>query len=342
MLTQFLIFIIVISILVFVHELAHFVTAKRAGVKVEEFGFGLPPRVFGKKFGGTVYSINLLPIGGFVRLKGEDAEIFGLGDSHSFADKSPLRRAIIIISGVLGNFVFAVLLFSLLFGVGMPVFSDKVHVSKVETGSSAEAAGVQRGDFILKANGKDLVFADDLVEALREKEGQEVILEIERGREVFEVTAIPDPIIGVVVSNVIFETYPWWQAPYRATIESGKITWMMVVGVGGMFKNLLVRGEVPKDVAGPVGVFKLTEFYTSLGLRYLLQFMGILSLNFALINILPFPALDGGRLMFVVIEVITGRRVPAKLEKLMHQAGFVLLLLLMILVTFQDFSTFLR
>jgi len=163
MLLSILIFLAVLSLVVFFHELGHFIAAKRLGVAVEEFGFGYPPRLFGKKIGSTVYSVNLIPLGGFVRLKGENAEIAGLGDSDSFSIKSPYKRVVILISGVLGNIILTWLIFSLLLIVGLPVLEDRVHLEKTFPNSVAQQAGLLPGDIIVSLDQNKVFWADELI-----------------------------------------------------------------------------------------------------------------------------------------------------------------------------------
>src|SRR3989304_10001926 len=184
-------FIALLSILIFVHEGGHFLIARLFGVAVEEFGFGIPPRMWGKKIGGTIYSLNLLPIGGFVRLKGEEAgETLGFGGADSFAIKSKLRRAAIIAAGALGNFILAWLLFSVLWGVRNLVSAEKVLVSQVLDGSPAQEAGIHPGDFILSLNGVPTSQAEELIRLTRENPGKTVILSVESGREVQEIAVL--------------------------------------------------------------------------------------------------------------------------------------------------------
>jgi len=335
-----LIFIVSLSVLVFVHELGHFLAAKKLGVRVEEFGFGYPPRIWGKKVGETLYSLNLVPFGGFVRLTGQDAEYGTLGDAKSFAVKSPRRRAAILLGGIVGNVVLGWILFSLLLVVGMPEILDKVTVVSVQPNSPAAIAGIKPGDLIVQLGDQAVRFSWEVPDYVKARVGQEVSIRLLRAGEELVVVAVPEPLLGIEVTNVIFKKVAWFKAPLEGAREVGWTTWLMGRSLVGLLRGLLFRGEVPEEIAGPVGIAHIAKLYAELGLRYFLQFMGILSLNLALINILPFPALDGGRLLFVVVEGATKKRVSPKFEVWLHRVGMALLLLLMVLITIRDIARF--
>jgi regulator of sigma E protease len=188
---SFIRFLFLLSVLIFVHEGGHFLFAKLFGVSVEEFGFGIPPRVVGKKIKDTIYSLNLLPIGGFVRLKGEDGETLGFGGADSFAVQSKVKRALIIAAGAFGNFVLAWLIFSVLLVVGVPVSSGKVLVLEVSEGSPAEKAGILPDDFILSLGGQEASSAETLTDLTKQNLGEQVVVEVESGGEIRSVEVVP-------------------------------------------------------------------------------------------------------------------------------------------------------
>jgi len=336
---QILIFLAILSLVVFFHEMGHFIAAKRLGVSVEEFGFGYPPRLFGKKWRGTTYSVNLIPFGGFVRLKGENAEFSGLGDADSFQVKSPRRRLLILIAGVAGNFILAWLIFWLLFSIGMPTFEDYVLVEGVVSGSPAEEAGIAVGDIIARLDDQEVSWASEITEYVTEHTGQPLTVTVVRDGKMLVFDIVPEPLLGVEITNIRLRQTGILVAPIAALGEVARLSTLMVGGIAQMVVQIFKAGGVPDAVAGPVGIYKLTEFYRSLGFRYLLQFVGLLSVNLGLINLLPIPALDGGRLLFVGYEILAKRRIPARVERIIHSVGFFLIIALTALVTIKDIRT---
>lgn len=389
-------FLLILSILVMIHELGHFLVAKKFGIRVEEFGFGLPPRAIGKKIGETIYSLNWLPIGGFVRLLGEDQE--DLETKPKLADKKrtfygrPVwQRAAVIVAGVIMNFILAVLIISYLFTQGVSVPVDRVHIEQVESGSPAELAGIKPRDVVLAINGKTVVKGSDFIAVTNENLETEVTLSILRGAslthygevnltcdscEKLEVKLVPrkeppfkklaseektfftelrqtvrsffhiaEPVkpeppregpIGVAISTLETKIYPWYLAPVYGPWESLQLSWMLLGGIGFTLWKLITFQSVSQYIAGPIGIAQITGEAVKYGLKDVLQLMGLLSLNLAIVNILPFPALDGGRLLFVFIEGTTGKKLKAKWERYVHQVGMVILLLLIVLVTLND------
>ncbi len=528
-----IVFILIFSLLILIHELGHFVMAKRAGIKVEEFGFGLPPRLWGKKKGETIYSINWIPFGGFVRMYGEDnGDPKLLKSSRSFAGKSMRARILVVIAGVVMNFLLAWFLITIGFTFGMQpllgpddilpaidkgqvvvesglklksvregsvveklgfqtgdlifnvngkpvddfvisglkenpvgvyqflrsgdihsvrvdeglvatlaededlgfgfydyasfprvkIFDLKNHtamykaglrpgdsivsvngsqvynvrdyeelvrgvpaveyivyrnglmekfmversqarrviVSKVLPGSAAEKAGLRDSDVVVSVNGNTITESLELIKFVEEHQTEKLAYTIDRGgQKVFYEIQPVEGKIGVLLSELMSyneeagvslyntdllssvveikdEQYPFYVAVYKGFGESyrlAKLTAKMFTGfVGGLLKS----GEVPESVAGPVGIAQMTHVFVQEGFIPLLRFIAILSLSLAVINILPFPALDGGRLLFILIEFITGRRVNQKWESWVHAFGYVLILLLILVVTYSD------
>lgn len=361
MLLTLIVFFTILSILVFVHELGHFFAAKKFGIKVEEFGFGLPPRLWGKKRGETVYSINWLPIGGFVKLLGEDAED-ELKDQRSKIRKKDQKRAfyarpiwqrtIVLCAGVAMNFLLAVVVISYLFTRGVMVPTNRVHVEKVLPDTPAEAIELQKGDIIkkLKAQNADsktdekvISEGSDLIQFTKAHLGQVLIITIDRAGQELSFSIIPRKIygqnegpMGIIISNYEKKIYPVWEAPVKGLIESLSISWEIAKGIGKTLWKLVTLQNLSKDVAGPIGIAQMTGEAIKFGQGAVLEMLGLLSLNLAIVNILPFPALDGGRLLFVFIEASTGRRVRAKWERIIHQIGMIVLLSLLFLVTVND------
>jgi regulator of sigma E protease len=348
MLGSILIFLIVLSILILAHEFGHFFMAKRAGVLIEEFGLGLPPRIFGRKLGETIYSINLLPFGGFVKLHGENTEGGVTKPKRAFINKSKGTRSVIIVAGVMMNFALAILAFSIVSTfVGIPKESENVKIVEVIPMSPAQNAELVVGDIVRLVNEERITEISQFVTAVERNKGKETVLTLERngGRET-RVTLTPraEPPegqgpIGIVISST--ETYfpPLWQRPFigiyygfgEALFWGGAI----VAGISKIFSELF-GGQIPKDLAGPVGIFAITSQAASIGTLALINFIGILSVNLAILNIIPFPALDGGRLLFIGIEALFGRKVVPKVEAVIHTAGMVILLFLLLAITAQD------
>lgn len=340
------VFLIVLSILIFVHELGHFWAARRNGVKVEEFGFGFPPRVWGKKIGETIYSINLLPIGGFVRLYGEDESVQE-EKQRSFYYQNKLTRASVIVAGVLMNFLLAVLAFSVIsWAIGVPKQTDEVKVVAVAENSPAAEIGLREGDTVIAVDGQKISSTEGFIEIINNKKGEGIKLAVKRDGEakIISVTPREDPprgegALGVAITSTELVKPPLWQRPFVSVWNGFKeaVGWMITVFVAiGTTIYQAIRGVPPKDLAGPVGIFQITGQAAQQGALAITSFVGILSVNLAVLNILPFPALDGGRLLFIIFEGISGRRVTPRFERATHAVGMIILLLLLLLITVQD------
>lgn len=342
-----LIFIAVLSLLVLVHEFGHYWVAKKSGVWVEEFGFGIPPRVWGKKIGETIYSINLLPFGGFVRLHGEMTEDGVTDTKRAFLSLKPLKRIPIVVAGVFMNFLLAIVCFAVVYSfTGIPRESNSVTLVDVSVNSPAATAGLMVGDIFQTVNGSAVTSSEEFLAAVESANGGEVLLTYKRGDELKEVSLVPrtthpenEGPLGVAISTM--DTYfpPIWQRPFIGAWYGIKeaLFWGMavVVGMVQVFAKLF-SGSVPADVAGPVGMYAMTSQAASYGLLTLINFIGILSINLAVLNIFPFPALDGGRLLFIVIEAIFGKKILPKVEAVIHTVGMAVLLLLIFAVTYKD------
>lgn len=353
-----LVFILILSILVLIHEAGHFFTAKKFGVKVEEFGFGFPPRVYGKKIGETIYSINLLPIGGFVRLYGEDdagsGKIGKIKDYTKLKDKDLQRaffirpvwqRASIVLAGVIMNFVLALVVITYIFAVvGMPTQTKNVVITEVLHNSPAAKAGLQKNDIIVSID-TTAITQESQVPALTSKHAhQPMTVMVLRGKSqrTFSVTPTYDAhekkvLIGIgIAQQIINQNYPWYQAPFFGLKELVNETWQILAGLGQTAQQVSTTGTVPQGLAGPVGIEQLVGVVIQNGFNSTLMLVSLLSLNLAVLNVLPIPALDGGRLFFILFEGVTGRKVNQKFEGYVHMVGMVILLSLIALLTYHD------
>lgn len=329
--------IIFLSILILVHEFGHFWTAKKFGLLVEEFGIGLPPKIWSKKIGETIYSVNALPFGGFVKIFGEDSDRRGL--KGSFTNLKIWKRSIVVFAGVLMNFLLGWLVISIVFSIGIP---QAVLITEIQPDSPAERIGLQTGDKII-----GVLKIDDLINFIDENRGKEIVLKIERVDEIKEFKVIPranPPAgegalgIGLVEAGLPKKNLSAsvWEG-LKTSIETIK---MIFIALFNLIAKTFVGKASLEQVAGPIGIVKITAQAGTLGFVYLLQLLALISLNLAVINILPFPALDGGRLLFLLIEKVKGSPLPIKFEKYANALGIVLLLLLMIVITIKDIMRF--
>jgi len=453
-------FLLAFSILVLVHELGHFWAAKRNGIKVEEFGFGMPPRLWSKKKGETVYSFNLIPIGGFVKLFGEDGTE-GAKSDRGYAGKSKWIRTKVLVAGVVMNFLLAWLIISAGFMVGMEpmigsyeemyqaveegvmviqevpdldaavaeekdvtlftrvkifgtddvvvslggvgVYSiedlESLHLIESRGGKGAEGMMAASGELIIYRNGervsygsgfgKDIVIGDfagiivnyvfpgspaaeaglgegNVIEAIDgngfesveglityigENSQKDLLISVQDGR-LLKIRPGDDGKLGISLTELRGdyyevlqpteilelkdEQYPFYTAPYHALKESVRLVGVVFGSVGDLVSSGVSKGEVPDDVRGPVGIAYFSGVFVQEGIVPFLRFVAMLSLGLAVLNILPFPALDGGKLMFVLIELVIRRKVPAKFENYIHALGFLLILALLVSITYKD------
>ena len=352
MFVTIIVFIAILAVLVLVHEFGHFYSARKLGVLVKEFGFGFPPRMFGIKKGETLYSINWLPLGGFVKLKGEQGE--ELNDPDSFASQKAWKRSIILVAGVFMNVVLCFVLLTTGFIAGLPTSVDSSNIGKARDvkiqifglvdNSPAIAAGVQPGDAVISIDGNYFSKIEEVQSYISSHDGQLLKFELARGQQVISKEITPGPLtafkeqvgIGVSLVQTGIISYPWYEAIWQGVKSTGLLVYNIVDGFVSFFGQLFTTGQAPADVAGPVGIAMLTGQVVGLGWIYVLQFAALLSINLAIINILPFPALDGGRLLFVVIEKIRGKQANAKIEAIIHTIGFSFLMLLILVITYRD------
>lgn len=354
-----LIFFIVLFILILVHELGHFVAAKKTGMRVDEFGIGFPPKLIGVKHGETVYSLNVLPIGGFVRIFGEDAsDSSAQQEDRSFSKKSKWAQAIVLIAGVTMNALFAWLLFVVILMMGVPTAVEentasdesRLIISEILPDTPAAAAQIPIGAEVLSLSAGDqridTLVPSSFSEFISEHADVPISLTYRAGGE--ETTVQLDPEIGVISSNEtqpaigvalsLVDTirYPIHTAVYQATITTFSSLKAITLGIGALLADAVMLDADLSQVAGPVGIVSLVGDAAEFGFTSLLTFTAVISLNLAVINMLPFPALDGGRLLFVAYEALTKRAINPVWAARANMIGFGLLILLMLVVTYND------
>ncbi len=342
--TAALIFAVILISLIVAHELAHFVTAKLFGVYVHEFGVGFPPRIWAKRIGETEYSVNWLPIGGFVRLMGEEDPT----DPRSLAAKPRWQRFIVLVSGGAVNLMLPVLLFAVAFTFPHEESIARAVVSTVVPGAPAELAGIQTGDVIYEIGGRDAKNVPEASRLVRLNLGKTVDIRLKRGSEFVTVSVEPrwappagQGPTGIIISSQypFTETVsqpPWESIPngLRATLDTVILTRNEIVS---RFKG---GGSGGPAVQGPIGIAQATgEIARQGGIPPLFEIAALLSLNLGVLNLLPLPMLDGGRIFFLLLEVVRrGKRVAPEREALVHLVGFVFFVVLMVVVTFADIS----
>lgn len=350
-----LVFILVFSVVVFAHELGHLYFAKKMGVLVEEFGFGLPPRIWGKKKNGTMYSVNLIPFGGFVKLYGE-GEGFGQ-DTQAFINKKPWQKLLIVVGGVMMNFLLGWVVLMIGFWLAMPPLvtlpeqygsavkrvESRVIVAEVLADSPAAKAGVLSGDYIVSINQIGVNLPSQIKELFQANNNKLADVLIERAGQQQSLTIKPvvrdnGAEIGVLIDREISRVhYAWWAVPWIALKEVGRILLVVVISIGGLLKQIFTTASLPTDLSGPVGIARVTAEVVKLGALRVLQFIVFLSINLGVINLVPFPALDGGRAVFALVEwARRGKKVSARIENAINTVGFVLLLSLLAVVTYKD------
>ncbi len=342
------VFIFVLSVLVVVHEFGHFIVARLVGIRVEKFSIGFGPVLFGRRFWGTEFCFALYPFGGFVKLAGENPEE-ARGYAWEFNSKPLVQRFLVVFAGPLMNAFLAFVLFSTIFLIGQPTLTNKI--GKVLEGAPAQRAGLAEGDTVLQVNGKNVRFWEDILDEVHRND-QPVIFLVERTSQNREVTVSPlvkesrdifgrknrTSFIGIAPSSEM--VYVKSSLP-RALVLAAEKVWVMT---GMIFTSLglVVTGAVPfKDsMTGPIGIFFMTREAAQMGVVYLLYFMASLSVSLFVLNLLPIPVLDGGHVLFILIEKIKGSPLKESAKERMTQVGLALLLAMMAFVIFQDIHRF--
>jgi regulator of sigma E protease len=335
-------FVIVFGLVVLAHEAGHFLSARQAGITIQEFGFGYPPRIKTLAVrNGVQYTLNAIPLGGFVRMLGEEDPTA----PGSFASKSAWARIRTLVAGPAMNLLLGVVLFTAAAMMGEQITVGRVMVTSVAAGSPAEAAGIQAGDLITAIQGQTVRNTPELVQRTQEVLGQEVSLSLLRGSELLTVRMTPrvqppagEGAMGVVITmqegwTVETVRHPIWEAPWLGVHEAWSALTLTVAGFAQLFSGAVS----PKELTGPVGIFQVSGIVARTGLANLMRFAAFISINLFLVNLLPLPALDGGRIAFVALEKLRGgRRVAPQRESLVHFIGLLLLIGLMLLVSYFD------
>ena len=356
-----IVFIIVLGILVFVHELGHFLAAKYFKVRVDEFSIGFPPRLFKIKKGGTLYSINLIPLGGYVKIKGEGGE--DKEDEDSFVSKPIWNRIVILFAGVAMNFFAAAIFLSIGYMIGLPAPVDdeifmknfarvdeaKVQIVSVLESSPANMGGIEMGDIILSIDNIKLDNVPDVQKYINDHQNDTLNFEIKRGSETFVKEVKPAFVeeadkyaIGVDLAKNALVSYPWYIAIIHGFYRTVSLAYEIVYSLINLIYQFFVTQTQSIPVAGPVGIAVLTGKASELGFVYLLQFIALLSINLGIINLLPFPALDGSKILLLFVEKIRGKSINSTVESWIHLTGFAFLMLVMLIVTYKDIVKYWR
>ena len=349
----FLISLFSLSIIIILHEAGHFLFARRFGVKVEEFGIGYPPRIFSFKKNEVIYSINAIPFGGFVKIVEHDGP-------NSFSSKSLGKRTIILLAGVVNNALIAFLLFTILFSIGMPTFAlpeaykqdipSAVTIREIEKDSPASLAGLESGDVILGMERLDSFYETtsigDVQDKTKEFQGKEIQLIIQREGESIEIGIIPREsppegkgYLGVILTDDGVLKYSLFEAPWQSIRFMGMLTQETFTGLGRVFGNLFKHGNI-EELTGPVGIMAITTRGFQWGWKYGLYILGLISYAFAIFNLFPIPAVDGGRILFLMIEKIRRKPISQRTEMLVNNICFYLLVILLFAVTIKDINFF--
>jgi regulator of sigma E protease len=366
-------FLVVLSVLILIHEAGHYLASRFFGVKADEFGYGLPPRLIGfvkdgkkwkrikakdrSQYKNTIWSINWLPIGGFVRIKGEGGE--ATNDPDSFQVKPIWQRFLIIAAGVIMNWVLAIVLLSFGFMIGIPAMVEDLpdgatikqrEVTIIDTlkdGAAAEA-GIEPLDVVVRIGDVEPKTIESVQESIVSQEGEETEVVIRRGDEELSYSITPKymdeigkPGIGIALVDTGVVSYPPHLAIVNSVVLTGMYTKSIVLVFIDLFRDIFNGGgETVESISGPVGIAVLTGRMAERGILQLIQFTAVLSINLAVLNFLPIPALDGGRAIFLIIEAIRRRPVNRRLEALIHNIAFLILIGLIILISIRDVGKF--
>ncbi len=354
MILEIAVFFGVLALLVLAHEFGHFIVARSRGVRVEEFGFGFPPRLFGFQKGGTFYSFNLLPLGGFVKISGENDS--ASSDPKNFSSHSLQARAAILSAGVIFNIILAFIIFSSAVYIGLPIDAstplltaktggNEITVVEVLPQSAAESAGIAAGDKILSLEsetGEKIIPSSisDIQAFTKNHLSQKIAVEIERGKKSKTLSAILSSSavspLGVAMTEIGIISAPWYKIPLVGLELTVSALWGTIKGLFFIIGLIFSGASVAGLVSGPVGIFSVVSGSLVFGLPVLMSLVAILSLNLAIINLIPIPGLDGGRLLFLVFEAARGKPVGQKVSGLAHTAGFAILIVLMAVITYLD------
>lgn len=339
--------IILLGILIFVHELGHFLAAKRAGVGVLKFSLGFGPKLIGKKVGETEYQLSLIPLGGYVKLLGESdgEELSAADEKRSFQKQSVYRRFGIVAAGPVFNLLLALFIFTIVNMIGLPQLTSRI--GGISEGSPAQLAGLKENDLIAAIDEVPLSRWDKLAQQISESKGRELRLTVKRGEETKEITVVPKAEkaknlfgeeidvyrIGIKPApQTVTEGMNPLSAGMQATIQTWNIAKLTVLSVVKMIQGVLS----PKNLGGPILIAQMAGSQVKEGLVPFILFMALLSINLAILNLLPIPVLDGGHLLFFLVEMIRGKEVSVKWRERAQQVGLALIIMLMVFVLFLD------
>ena len=341
-------FISVLGVLVFFHELGHFLAAKFSGIRVLRFSIGFPPRLFGKKIGDTDYCIQLIPLGGYCKMAGmvdETLDPEGIkGEPWEFMSKSIPTRMFVLFAGPLANFLLAIFLFTIL--ANFTIYNRSM-VGSITEGLPAQEAGLMPGDLILSIDDIEVQSWIEMTELIRSRPLETVTLKIQRDNEIISKqvtlakqdnpTDTVDEEVGILGIGISSPQYEWQYVGIFASIGIGfRQTAEITALIAGTIKSLFIGQESIKALGGPVMIAKMTDDFRKRGLLPLLSFMAVLSISLGFMNLLPIPVLDGGHLMIFSIEALVRRQLPIKLKIVIQQIGLALLLVLMVVITYND------
>ena len=373
-----IIFLIVLAVLIFVHEFGHFLLARACGIRVDAFALGFGPKLISWKRGETLYSLNLIPFGGYVKIFGENPDgdsISGPDSKRSFVNKPRWKQAIVLVAGITFNFLFACLLYIIVFAHGVTATPDgfekysdrfsnpRIMITEIRSGSPAEKAGIKIGDVISSiimerdaasstpispiamscVSASTTKTIDGIQAFINDSKGKPVAFGLRSGDlmryvKVSPISGIVDDryAVGITMSDVVDMRLPFFTSIYEGIHYTGFMIKETAVGLYYFFGSLFQGTAKLSEVAGPVGIAGIVGNAASLGFTYLLMITALISINLGVINLAPFPALDGGRVLFVAIEGLIRRRISPTFLNIVNTVGFVLLMILMVLVTYQD------
>jgi len=339
---------VALGLLVFVHELGHFAVAKRIGVKVLRFSIGFGPILFSRQRAETEYAVSAMPLGGYVKMLGEDDEDEIVAEpERAFATQTPLRRSAIVFAGPAMNFIFAFVVYALLFAiVGAEVASNEPRVGGVAAGSPAEEAGLKMGDKVVAVDGQPTTTWEALAQTVRDSKGKPLVLSVDRDGQQVAITVTPKLrdsrtmfgedrgqvyLIGIEASHDWQRVGPL-SALGMAAQQTATATYVVAQGL-----VLMVQGRVPlRELGGPIAIARAAGQQARAGARYYLSMLAFLSINLGVLNLLPIPALDGGHLALFGVEALLGRPIRQRHRELAQQVGLLLLLSLMVFVFYND------
>ena len=336
--------IVAFSALILIHEFGHFIVAKLSGVWVEEFGLGLPPKIISKKIGETVYSLNALPIGGFVRLHGETSADQVVYKERAFTNKRPLTRIAITFAGIAMNFLFAIVCFAIVYSItGIESNIVDVKILSVDSNSPAATAGIVSGEIVKSVNQTDIKSTKEFKDEIAKYLGKSVKITLDDK----VVTLIPranppegQGALGVEISDVPQIYYPpVWQRPFVGAWYGLKqalsLSKAVIFGLGDVARSV-GQGKAPEHVVGVVGIFAIFIEFAKIGVLAVLNLLGVVSINLAVINLIPFPPLDGSRIGIVIVETLTRKKITPNIENKIYTIGMIILLLLMLIITSRE------